>query len=77
MSTDNKPGALFDILAKLAALDINMTKLESCPVTGRNFEFIFFLEIEASVQDPKVLAMLQELERNCSGFRYLGSYVET
>ena len=53
-----------------------MTKLESCPVTGRNFEFIFFLEIEASVQDPKVLAMLQELERNCSGFRYLGSYTE-
>ena len=76
VSTDNRPGALFDILAKLAALDINMTKLESCPVTGRNFEFIFFLEIEASVQDPKVLAMLQELERNCSGFRYLGSYTE-
>lgn len=76
ISTDNKPGALFDILAKLAALGINMTKLESCPVTGRNFEFIFFLEIEASVQDPKVLAMLQELERNCSGFRYLGAYGE-
>lgn len=76
VSTDNRPGALFDILAKLAALDINMTKLESCPVTGRNFEFIFFLEIEASVQDPKVLAMLQELERGCSGFRYLGSYAE-
>ena len=76
VSTDNKPGALYEILSKLAALDINMTKLESCPVTGRNFEFIFFLEIEASVQDPKVLAMLQELERNCSGFQYLGSYAE-
>jgi len=76
VSTDNKPGALYEILAKLAALGINMTKLESCPVTGRNFEFIFFLEIEASVQDPSVMAMLQELERNCSGFQYLGSYAE-
>ena len=76
VSTDNRPGALYEILSKLAALDINMTKLESCPVTGRNFEFIFFLEIEASVQDPSVLAMLQELERNCSGFQYLGSYAE-
>ena len=76
VSTDNKPGALYEILSKLAALDINMTKLESCPVTGRNFEFIFFLEIEASVQEPSVLAMLQELERNCSGFQYLGSYAE-
>ena len=76
VSTDNKPGALYEILSKLAALGINMTKLESCPVTGRNFEFIFFLEIEASVQDPSVMAMLQELERNCSGFQYLGSYSE-
>ena len=76
VSTDNKPGALYEILSKLAALDINMTKLESCPVTGRNFEFIFFLEIEASVQDDRVLAMLQELERTCSGFQFLGAYAE-
>ena len=76
IACDNKPGALYEILAKLAALDINMTKLESCPVTGRNFEFMFLLEIEASVQDPTVLAMLQELERSCGGFQYLGSYAE-
>ncbi len=31
---ENKPGALYEILSKLAALDINMTKLESCPVAG-------------------------------------------
>ena len=73
---DNKPGALFEILSKLAALGINMTKLDSCPVTGRNFEFIFFLEIEASVQDPSVLAMLEELERSCASFNFLGSYAE-
>ena len=40
-----------------------MTKLESCPVTGRNFEFIFFLELEASVLEPGVLPMLEELEQ--------------
>ena len=76
VSTDNKPGALYEILSKLAALDINMTKLESCPVTGRNFEFIFFLEIEASVEDPCVVPMLEELERNCAGFHFLGNYAE-
>ena len=73
---DNKPGALYEILSKLAALGINMTKLESCPVTGRNFEFIFFLELEASVQDPSVMAMLEELERSCANFNFLGSYAE-
>ncbi|WP_298033439.1 bifunctional chorismate mutase/prephenate dehydratase [uncultured Dysosmobacter sp.] len=76
ISTENKPGALYDILSKLAALDINMTKLESCPVTGRNFEFIFYLELEASVLEPSVLSMLGELERNCPGFQFLGSYSE-
>ena len=55
---DNRPGALYEILSKLAALDINMTKLESCPVAGSDFEFVFFLELDASVQDPSVLAML-------------------
>ena len=76
IACDNKPGALYDILSKLAALGINMTKLESCPVTGRNFEFIFFLELEASVHEPGVLPMLEELERSCASFQFLGSYAE-
>ena len=76
IACDNKPGALYEILSKLAALGINMTKLESCPVTGRNFEFIFFLELDASVQDPSVLAMLEEMERSCANFSFLGNYAE-
>lgn len=76
IACNNKPGALYEILSKLAALNINMTKLESCPVSGRNFEFIFFLELEASVREPGVLPMLQELERSCASFNFLGSYAE-
>ena len=76
IACDNKPGALYEILSKLAALGINMTKLESCPVSGRNFEFIFFLELEASVKDPSVLSMLEEMERSCSKFLFLGNYAE-
>ena len=73
---ENRPGALYELLAKLAALDINMTKLESCPVAGSDFEFIFFLELDASVQDPSVLAMLEEMERSCAQFQFLGNYAE-
>ena len=73
---DNRPGALYEILAKLSALGINMTKLESCPVTGRNFEFVFFLELEASVLEEGVLGMLEELERECATFHFLGNYAE-
>ena len=40
------------------------------------FEFVFFLELDASVQDPSVLAMLEEMERSCAEFQFLGNYAE-
>ena len=73
---DNRPGALYEILSKLAALDVNMTKLESCPVVGSDFEFIFFMELEADLRDPSILAMLEEMERTCAQFQFLGNYAE-
>ena len=76
IALDNKPGALYEVLSKLAALDIDMTKLESCPVAGSDFEFIFFLELEASVKDPSVRACLEEMERSCAQFQFLGNYAE-
>ena len=76
IALDNKPGALYEVLSKLAALDIDMTKLESCPVAGSDFKFVFFLELEASVKDPSVLAMLEEMERSCAQFHFLGGYAE-
>ena len=75
IACENKPGALNDILSKLAAHGINMSKLESCPVIGRYFEFMFFLELEASVEEPGVLPMLEELERSCANFIFLGNYM--
>ena len=73
---ENRPGALYEIISKLAAMDINMTKLESCPVAGSDFEFIFILELESSVKAPGVLAMLEEMERSCAQFQFLGNYAE-
>ncbi|NBI11113.1 bifunctional chorismate mutase/prephenate dehydratase [Colidextribacter sp. OB.20] len=76
IALNNKPGALYEVLSKLAALDVDMTKLESCPVAGSDFEFVFFLELEASVKDPSVRAMLEEMERSCAQFQFLGNYAE-
>ena len=76
MAFENRPGALYEVISKLAALDINMTKLESCPVTGSDFEYVFFVDLEASVKDSSVLAMLEEMERSCARFRILGNYAE-
>ena len=76
VATGNTPGSLYEVLSKPAALGINMTKLESCPVTGSDFEFMFFIELEASVKEPEVLAMLEDMERSCENFVFLGNYLE-
>ncbi len=72
----DKPGALCSILSNLSAHGVNLSKLESCPVVGSDFEFIFFLELDASVREPGVIAMLAELEKSCASFAFLGCYQE-
>ena len=72
----NQPGALCSILSNLSAHGVNLSKLESCPVVGSDFEFIFFLELDASVREPGVVAMLTELEKSCASFSFLGCYQE-
>ena len=76
MALQHKPGALYDILAKMAALEVNLIKLESCPVVGHDFEFMFFFEMQANVRDPKILGMLEAIEASCEQFVYLGNYLE-
>ena len=74
LACPNKPGALGEILNMFASHGVNMLKLESSPVTGRNFEFIFYIELDASVRDSGVVPMLEELERTCESFTFLGNY---
>ncbi|MBQ5746839.1 MAG: chorismate mutase [Clostridia bacterium] len=59
----NKPGALADALQTFSSHGINLLKLESCPIPKKNFEFIFYIELDASVYDKGVIPMLEELER--------------
>ena len=76
LSCEHRPGALYDVLSHISALELNLIKLESCPMVGHDFEFLFFLDIEASVRDPKVVDMLESLEHSCRSLRYLGNYQE-
>ena len=51
-------------------------KLPSCPIVGRDFEFRFFLDAEASCADPQVAEMINELSETCPEFVFLGNYAE-
>lgn len=76
LSTQHRPGALYSLLAKFAALGINLTKLESRPIPGSDFEFIFYFDMEASVMSDTVLSMLSELMVEPDVFVFLGNYSE-
>ena len=70
----NVPGALNSVLSKIAAHGVNMNKIESCPKAGCNFEYIFFIELEASVNDAQIISMLEDIESCCTDFVFLGNY---
>lgn len=72
----NVPGALSAILEKIAARNVNVNTLESCPVANSNFEYMFFLELRASVKEPVTMIMLNETRRACGEFIFLGNYLQ-
>ena len=74
--TPHKPGSLYRILSRFNALGINLLKLESRPIPDRDFEFMFYFDLESPVYSPKFAQLLAELERECDEFTYLGSYSE-
>ena len=76
MVLSHKPGALYKVLARLYALGINVTKLESRPLPDRDFEFMFYFDLETSVYSQEFVQLICELDTLCEEFQYLGSYRE-
>ena len=73
---NHEPGALYKLLAKFYALDINLLKLESRPIPERDFEFMFYFDIECQAASPEFRSLLSTVGSLCQEFRYLGSYSE-
>ena len=76
LALPHTPGALYTLLSKCSALGVNLTKLESRPIPGRDFEFLFYLDMEASVYSPDVVALLSELSEGPEQFVFLGNYLD-
>lgn len=76
MVLSHRPGALYKMLARFYALDINVVKLESRPIPDRDFEFMFYFDIETSVYSEEFVQMISELSDGTEEFHYLGSYSE-
>ena len=76
LALPNKPGALYQLLGRFNAQGINLTKLESRPVPGKDFEFMFCFDIDASVYSPSFARLIEELDVTLEKCVYLGSYSE-
>ena len=76
MTLPHKPGTLYNVLAKFYALNINLQKLESRPLPSREFEFMFYFDVEASVYAPEMEKLFRDLEAESEQLRYLGTYHE-
>lgn len=78
MTLPHRPGSLYGILSRFAAIGVNLTKLESRPVPGRDFEFRFTFEFDSPPGDPGVIALLSELSQDpgIERFTFLGAYAE-
>ena len=72
----HKPGALYKVWSRLFALDINLIKLESRPLPDRDFEFMFYFDLETSIYSEDFVNLICELDGICDEFKYLGSYSE-
>jgi chorismate mutase/prephenate dehydratase len=76
LTTAHKPGALYKVLGRFHALGVNIVKLESRPIPDRDFEFMFYFDLETSVYSEEFRQLMCELESLCEEFHYLGSYLE-
>lgn len=79
LALDHKPGALYGVMAKFAAINVNLTKLENRPIPGTDFEMQFTFDFEASPGEAQVLRLLTELAEDPEvvHFAFLGAYAET
>lgn len=70
----HRPGALYNLLGILSKSGINILKLESRPIVGKVFEYMFYIDFEGNVNNREMKAVLKEIELHCLESKVLGNY---
>lgn len=72
--TKHVPGSLVRLLSVLAFRGINLLKLESRPIVGKNFEYCFYIDFDGNINDQLVKDAIEDAKTNCEEFKVLGCY---
>ncbi len=72
--TENRPGALLDLLQPFARNGVSLSKLESRPARSGAWEYVFFIDLDGHRDSPQVADALAEAGRHARQLRVLGSY---
>ena len=73
-SLRHEPGALHKVLEPLAQRNINMTRIESRPMKTRNWEYLFFVDLEGHEEDNNIREAVREMQGHCAFIKRLGSF---
>ena len=74
LTTPHESGCLHEILGIFAVSGLNMVKLESRPIPGRSWEYMFFIEFTGNLLAPGMEGVLRELGQTAEDFRVLGNF---
>lgn len=69
----HKSGTLYNMLSHFIFNNLNMVKIESRPITGKQFEYRFFVDVEGNLQDPGVINALKGIKAEASAVQILGN----
>ncbi|MBF0378052.1 MAG: 3-deoxy-7-phosphoheptulonate synthase [Desulfamplus sp.] len=73
-STSNKPGSLFEVMKVFSENQINLVKLESRPIHGKPWQYMFYADLESDLTNSSAENVIKAIEQNTEFFRILGSY---
>ena len=76
LALPHTPGSLHQIISAFSVFGMNIVKLESRPIPGTDFEFMFYIDVEADIHSDGVTQILSELDKKLDYFAFLGNYAE-
>lgn len=74
LGTMDRPGALNEILTVLSQAEINLAKIESRPIKGKHWQYLFFLDMMGHIDEEQIREGCDKIKTMCSYFEWLGSY---